>query len=67
MPPTVKYPDLQPKSPARVLTSEECRKIMNEKHAKKMKDLKEGIKETRKRKKERRKGKADTSTKIEKL
>ena len=40
---------------------------MNEKHAKKMKDLKEGIKETRKRKKERRKGKADTSTKIEKL
>ena len=36
VPPSIKYPDMQPKSTARVLTSKECLAEINEKHFKKM-------------------------------
>ena len=53
MPPSIKYPNMQPKSSARVLTNDECRKAIAAKHAKKLKDLKQ--KELRKQERERKK------------
>ena len=41
VPPTINYPDIMPKSSARVLTSEECRQELNEKQRKKLKILNE--------------------------
>ena len=39
VPPTIKYPDIMPKSSARVLTSEECYQELTEKQRKKVKIL----------------------------
>ena len=53
VPPTIKYPDIMPKSSGRVLTSEECYQELTEKQRKKDEDLKQ--KEIRKAECERKK------------
>ena len=61
VPPSIKYPNVQPKSTARVITSKQCREEINDKHQKKM----QAIEQKRIRKLEREQKKEEKRKKIE--